>query len=72
MGPLTPAEIAPLLGTEQVRQYAAAVDRESAYEILGQRIARPAGDGREERNARRRRRSARRPRPARRAPGARR
>ena len=35
MGPLTPAEIAPLLQTEQVRRYAAAVDRESAYEILG-------------------------------------
>src|SRR5262245_34766414 len=39
MGPLTPAEIAPLLQTEQVRRYAAAVDRESAYEILGARIA---------------------------------
>jgi len=38
MGPLTPAEIAPLLQSEQVRKYAAAVDRESAYEILGQRI----------------------------------
>ena len=38
MGPLTPAEIAPLLATEQVRRYAAAVDRESAYEILGQRL----------------------------------
>ena len=38
MGPLTPAEIAPLLQTEQVRRYAAAVDRESAYEILGQRL----------------------------------
>jgi uncharacterized protein len=48
MGPLTPAEIAPLLGSEQVRKYAAAVDRESAYEILGQRIASPDGDGREE------------------------
>jgi DNA helicase HerA-like ATPase len=39
MGPLTPAEVAPLLQSEQVRRYAAAVDRESAYEILGQRIA---------------------------------
>jgi len=38
MGPLTPAEIAPLLQTEQVRRYAAAVDRESAYEILGARL----------------------------------
>src|SRR4051812_41118137 len=38
MGPLAPAEIAPLLQTEQVRRYAAAVDRESAYEILGQRL----------------------------------
>ena len=43
MGPLTPAEIAPLLQTEQVRRYAAAVDRESAYEILGQRLE--PGDG---------------------------
>jgi DNA helicase HerA-like ATPase len=38
MGPLTPAELAPLLQSEQVRKYAAAVDRESAYEMLGQRI----------------------------------
>ena len=42
MGPLTAAELAPLLRTEQVQHYAAAVDRESAYEILGARIA---GDG---------------------------
>ena len=50
MGPLTPAELAPLLGTEQVRHYATAVDRESAHEILGQRIASPggAGDGRDQ------------------------
>ena len=39
MGPLTAEEIAPLLRTEQVQQYATAVDRESAYEILGARIA---------------------------------
>ncbi len=38
MGPLTAEEIAPLLRTEQVQQYATAVDRESAYEILGARI----------------------------------
>jgi DNA helicase HerA-like ATPase len=38
MGPLTPGELAPLLQTEQVRRYAAAVDRESAYEILGARL----------------------------------
>ncbi len=42
MGPLTAEELAPLLRTEQVQRYAAAVDRESAYEILGARIA---GDG---------------------------
>ena len=41
MGPLTDEERAPLLRTEQVRKYAAAVDRESAYEILGARL----GDG---------------------------
>ena len=38
MGPLTAEEIAPLLRSEQVQQYATAVDRESAYEILGARI----------------------------------
>jgi DNA helicase HerA-like ATPase len=38
MGPLTPGEIAPLLKTEMVQRYATAVDRESAYEILGQRL----------------------------------
>ena len=38
MGPLTDAERAPLLQTELVRRYATAVDRESAYEILGQRL----------------------------------
>jgi len=43
MGPLTPAEIAPLLQTEQVRRYAAAVDRESAYEILANRLEPGAG-----------------------------
>ena len=48
MGPLTAEEIAPLLQTEQVQRYAAAVDRESAYEILGERIA---NDGRRRRRA---------------------
>ena len=38
MGPLTPAEIAPLLQSELVQRYATAVDRESAYEILGARL----------------------------------
>jgi DNA helicase HerA-like ATPase len=38
MGPLTPAEIAPLLQSEMVQRYATAVDRESAYEILGARL----------------------------------
>ena len=38
MGPLTPAEIVPLLRSEQVQRYATAVDRESAYEILGARL----------------------------------
>jgi DNA helicase HerA-like ATPase len=38
MGALTPEEIASLLETEQVKRYATAVDRESAYEILGKRI----------------------------------
>jgi DNA helicase HerA-like ATPase len=41
MGPLTEEERAPLLRTAQVQKYAAAVDRESAYEILGARL----GDG---------------------------
>jgi DNA helicase HerA-like ATPase len=39
MGPLTPEEMAPLLRTEQVLRYAAAVDRQSAYEILDERFA---------------------------------
>jgi DNA helicase HerA-like ATPase len=43
MGPLTADEMAPLLRTEQVQRYATSVDRESAYEILGTRIA--GGDG---------------------------
>jgi DNA helicase HerA-like ATPase len=38
MAPLTDAERAPLLQTELVRRYATAADRESAYEILGQRL----------------------------------
>jgi len=38
MGPLTDVERAPLLQTELVKRYATAVDRESAYEILGQRL----------------------------------
>jgi len=38
MGPLTPAEIVPLLRSEMVQRYATAVDRESAYEILGARL----------------------------------
>jgi len=38
MGPLTPAEIVPLLRSELVQRYATAVDRESAYEILGARL----------------------------------
>src|SRR5262245_43887652 len=44
MGPLSDDEIAPLLRTEQVRRYAAAVDRESAYEILGQRFESPGAN----------------------------
>jgi uncharacterized protein len=39
MGPLTPAEQAPLLATPQVRRYADAVDRVSAHEMLAQRMA---------------------------------
>ena len=38
MGPLTDAERAPLLQTELVQRYATAVDRESAYEILANRL----------------------------------
>ena len=38
MGPLTPDELAQLLRTEQVQHYATAVDRESAYEIIGARL----------------------------------
>ena len=45
MGPLTADELAPLLRTEQVQRYATAVDRESAYEILGARFPRTGGDG---------------------------
>jgi uncharacterized protein len=45
MGPLTDGEMAPLLQTEQVRRYATAVDRRSAYEILGERLGDGEGDG---------------------------
>ena len=38
MGPLTAEELAQLLRTEQVQHYATAVDRESAYEIIGARL----------------------------------
>jgi hypothetical protein len=38
MGPLTDAERAPLLQTELVKRYATTVDRESAYEILANRL----------------------------------
>jgi DNA double-strand break repair helicase HerA and related ATPase len=38
MGPLSAEEMAPLLRTEQVRRYATAIDRQSAYEILDQRF----------------------------------
>jgi hypothetical protein len=41
MGPLTPEERAPFLQTEQVQHYARAIDRESAHEILSQKM-RPA------------------------------
>jgi uncharacterized protein len=39
MGPLAPAELAPLLATAQVRRYADGVDRVSAHELLSRRIA---------------------------------
>jgi hypothetical protein len=39
MGPLTPPELAPLLQTPQVRHYATAIDRKSAYELLAGRLA---------------------------------
>ena len=47
MGPLTESEFAQVLGTDQVRHYAAAVDRRSAREILEERLRatqRPASD----------------------------
>ena len=46
MAPLGPTEMAPLLASEQVRRYAAPVDRQSAYEMLAERIAgQEGGDG---------------------------
>jgi hypothetical protein len=40
MGPLTDAELAQFISSSaQVREYAQAVDRDSAREMLGQRIA---------------------------------
>ena len=44
MGTLTPAELAPLLQTEQVAHYARAVDRVSAHEMLATRLRPPAAD----------------------------
>jgi hypothetical protein len=41
MGPLAEDERRPLLGTEQVRRYARAIDRDSAHEMLTRRM-RPA------------------------------
>jgi hypothetical protein len=38
MGPLTPDELARLMQTEQVREYATALDRDSAREILARRL----------------------------------
>jgi hypothetical protein len=38
MGLLTPPELGPLLATPQVRQYAAAIDRVSAHEMLSGRL----------------------------------
>jgi DNA double-strand break repair helicase HerA and related ATPase len=38
MGPVTAEELSVLLRTEQVLHYATPVDRESAYEIIGQRL----------------------------------
>jgi hypothetical protein len=38
MGPLTPDEQARLMQTAQVREYATAIDRESAREILARRL----------------------------------
>ena len=42
MGPLTPNERQPLMASEQVQRYARAIDRQSAHEILTERM-RPAG-----------------------------
>jgi len=42
MGPLTPDERRPLMASEQVQRYARAIDRQSAHEILTERM-RPAG-----------------------------
>jgi len=45
MGPLTEAEMAQRLGaSRQVKEYAEAVDRESARELLAQRLSAAAGD----------------------------
>ena len=45
MGPLTDAEMAQRLGaSRQVQEYAKAVDRESAREIIGQRLAAAGGE----------------------------
>jgi DNA helicase HerA-like ATPase len=41
MGPLTPAELQPLLHTPQVVHYATAIDRVSAHEMLSQRMRPP-------------------------------
>jgi DNA helicase HerA-like ATPase len=48
MGPLTADEMSVLLRSEQVQHYAAAIDRESAYEIISARLRpepAPAGGG---------------------------
>ena len=67
MGPLTAEEMAPLLRTEQVQQYAAAVDRESAYEILGARITNGGANDNARAGAPEASRRRQRPRPPRRA-----
>jgi hypothetical protein len=45
MGPLTAAELAPLLATPQVRRYAEAIDRDSAHEMLARRMTGAAERG---------------------------
>jgi uncharacterized protein len=43
MAPLAPEELVPLLASEQVRHYASAIDRQSAHEMLAEKIA--GGEG---------------------------